>query len=299
MSDRSFAAASLLVAMLLWASSFVALKFAFRYYDPMLVVFGRMLVATLCFALVWRWLPRPAYRPGDALLLCLMVLSEPCLYFLFEARALELTSASQAGVITAMLPLLVAMGAFVWLRERLDPIAWAGFALAMLGAVWLSLGADSQESAPAPLLGNFFEFCAMVCATAYTLCLKRLSGRYSAWLLTAFQAFAGALFFLPWALVASWEQPPAYSGPGLAAIIYLGTLINIGAYGLYNVAVARISASQASAFVNLIPVFTVLLAWWLLGEQLNVEQWLAAALVIGGVFLSQMKLTARAASVAG
>ena len=41
--------ASLLLAMLLWASSFVALKLAFRSYHPMVVIFGRMFIASLCF----------------------------------------------------------------------------------------------------------------------------------------------------------------------------------------------------------------------------------------------------------
>ena len=38
---------TLLGAMLLWASSFIALKIAFRDFDPMVVIFGRMLVASL------------------------------------------------------------------------------------------------------------------------------------------------------------------------------------------------------------------------------------------------------------
>jgi len=42
-------AISLIVAMLLWASSFVALKLAFSTYQPMQVIFGRMFIASLCF----------------------------------------------------------------------------------------------------------------------------------------------------------------------------------------------------------------------------------------------------------
>ena len=51
MKDNRFQAAaytSLLIAMVLWASTFVALKLAFRAYDPMVVIFGRMLIASLC-----------------------------------------------------------------------------------------------------------------------------------------------------------------------------------------------------------------------------------------------------------
>jgi drug/metabolite transporter (DMT)-like permease len=58
---------------------------------------------------------------------------------------------------------------------------------------------------------------------------------------------------------------------------------------MYNYAVSRLPASQAAAFVNLIPVFTLLMAMLLLGESLNPAQWLASTLVFAGVWLSQRK----------
>jgi drug/metabolite transporter (DMT)-like permease len=45
--------------------------------------------------------------------------------------------------------------------------------------------------------------------------------------------------------------------------------------------------SRASAFINLIPLFTVMLAWLLLGETLAAAQWLACLLVLGGVLLGR------------
>jgi drug/metabolite transporter (DMT)-like permease len=73
--------------------------------------------------------------------------------------------------------------------------------------------------------------------------------------------------------------------PGLA-IIYLGTVITLGAYGLFNFGVSRIPANQAAAYVNLIPVFSVMLGWLILAEHLTGGQWLAAILVFTGVFIS-------------
>lgn len=278
---------SLLVAMALWSSSFIALKMAFVHYDPMVVIFGRMFVAAVCFMFFLKAVMRFEYRSGDWRLLLLMVASEPCLYFLFEAHALQNTSATQAGMITALAPLLVAMGALIFLAERLHKMAWVGFAVAVIGAVWLSMAGDVSESAPNPLWGNFLEFCAMVCATCYTLCLKHLSTRYSTWFLTAMQAFCGTIFFAPFLFLPSTQLPTQVVPEGIWPIVYLGTLINIGAYGLFNFGVSRINAGQASAFINLIPVFTLGLAFWLLGERLNGQQLIASLLVLGGVLLSQ------------
>jgi len=287
MFSRALPMLCLMLAMLLWASSFVVLKIAFAHYDPMVVLAGRMLVASCCFIWLLRRFGPVDYRPGDWKLIAALMLAEPCLYFLFEASALQYTSAAQAGMITALLPLLVAIGAWFCLRERLQKQAWAGFALAVIGAVWLSLAAEETAAAPAPLLGNALEFCAMICATVYTLCLKRLSRRYSPWLLTALQSFCGTLFFLPTLALPQVSLPDTWVPEAVLAILYLGILVNIFAYGLYNLGVSWIPASQASAYINLIPVFTVILAYLLLRETLSFEQLAASSLVIGGVILSQ------------
>ena len=282
------AMACLVVAMALWGSSFIALKLAFAELPPLWVIFGRMALGSVVFICAWRWRGHFDYRTGDWKYLLGLAVCEPCLYFVFEAIALQNTSASQAGMITALLPLLVAVGAFVFLHERIGRASLAGFLLAVIGVVWLSLGGEADTHAPAPLLGNFFEFLAMLCAMVYTLTLKYLSTRYSAFLLTAMQSFVGALFFLP---VAAWSAPfPAtISLAGLAAVVYLGLVVTVGAYGLYNFAVSRLPASQASAFINLIPLFTLLLAVLLLGENLTIQQLLGCGLVFSGVALSQWR----------
>jgi drug/metabolite transporter (DMT)-like permease len=253
----------------------------------MVVIFGRMLVASVCFLFfIHRWRAVTIHR-GDWKPILFMAFCEPCLYFLFEAKAIENTAASQAGMISALLPLMVAVAARVFLKETIALKTLLGFALSISGAVWLSLGGAASSSAPNPPLGNFLEFVAMVCAVGYIITLKRLTARYSPLLLTAFQAFAGSLFYLPILFLPSTRIPLQYHLGGTLAVIYLGAFISFGAYGLYNFGVSRIPVSQASAFVNLIPVFTVLLGWLILGEQFTPTQYLAALLILTGIFLSQ------------
>lgn len=277
---------SLVAAMLLWSSSFVALKIAFRGYHPMQVIFARMFIASLCFLVFIPAFRKITWRRRDFKYLSIMAICEPCLYFLLEAKALKLTSASQAGMLTAMLPLLVALMAWIWLKEKISRQTLIGFSLAIVGACWLSFASDTSSNAPNPLLGNFCEFLAMVCAAVYTVSLKHLSSNYPPLFLTAFQAFVGSLFFFPflflpdvgWAV--TWEP-----GPGLA-VLYLGTFITLGAYGCFNYGVSRIPASRAAGYVNLIPVFCVILGMLILGDQLNSSQWLAIGLVFCGVWFS-------------
>ncbi len=282
---------SLLMAMAIWASSFIALKMAFRVYDPMVVIFARMLVASLCFLPLLPYLLKEVrFRSSDVKSILLMAFCEPCLYFLFEAKALELTSASQAGMITALLPALVAVCARLAFNERLSVLAYAGFGLAMAGACWLSLSGRPEPSAPNPMLGNFLEFIAMVCATGYIINLKRLTFRYPPLFLTAVQAFIGSLFYFPILFLPSTSLPVVVEAVPTAAVIYLGAVVTLGAYGMYNFGVSRIPVSRASAFVNLIPVFTLVMGRVVLGERFTLQQYMASALVLAGITVSQMEL---------
>lgn len=287
--------AGLFLAMLLWGSSFVALKIAFRDYHPMVVIFGRMLVASLCFLFLIPGFLKLRFTRQDIKHLLLMSAFEPCLYFIFEARAIENTTASQAGMITAILPLMVAIGAWIVLKERITRLALIGFFIAMLGAVWLSLAGEQSEYAPNPMLGNFYEFLAMVCAAGYTIVLKHLTARFPVSFLTASQAFIGSLFFLPFLFLPGTNLPDNFLPVPVLAIVYLGVVVTLFAYGLYNFGVSQIPANQAAGFINLIPVFSVLLGMLILGETMTFWQWCASGLVFGGVLVSRRGSTAAVA----
>ncbi len=279
---------ALVLAMILWASSFIALKFAFRTYDPLVVIFGRMFIASVCFVIIGKRLAQSLhYRKGDYRLILFMALCEPCLYFLFEAKAVENTTASQAGLITAMLPIMVMIAAAFILKERITRRSIAGSVMAISGVCWLTLQSTPTTDAPNPLLGNFLELLAMVCATGYTIALKSLTERYPPFFLTAMQAFVGCLFYFPLLLYPQTELPSEFHlGPTLA-IVYLGAVITLGAYGLYNFGLKHVPANKAASYVNLIPVFSVIMGWLILGETFTGGQIAAAAVIMGGVYLSQ------------
>lgn len=278
---------SLFVGMLLWGSSFVAFKYAVMFFDPIVVVFMRMALSAFLFLLVLpRWRPRNLRRE-DLGFMVFMALCEPCFYFVFEGQALTLTSASQAGMVAATLPILVAVCAGFFLGEQLSSRSWTGLVLALAGVVWVSISGVATEAAPRPLLGNFLELLAMFCAAGYTVSMKKLCARYSPWFLTAVQSMVGTVFFFPLLFLPSTALPVAFPvGPSLA-VLYLCVFISIGAYGFYNYGISKLPAWQASAFVNLIPVFSMLLGWLCLDERLNFSQLAGVGVVFAGVLLCQ------------
>lgn len=280
--------AAVFTAVVIWASSFIALKIAVNEVTPMVVIFLRLLLGSCAFLAAWPWIRHGVnYQAGDWKLLLGMALFEPCFYFVFEAQAMRYTSAGQAGMVTAILPLLVAVLAYFTLKERNSLRQWLGFLVAVIGVVWMTLYSESGEQAPNAPLGNLLEFLAMLMAAGYTLMIKHLTRRYSAFVLTALQSFIGTIFFLPLALLSSW--PSSISITALACIAFLGLIVSLGGYGLYNYSLSHIKASTSAGYINLLPVFTLLFSMLLLGERLQAMQWFAIGLVFIGVLLSQEK----------
>ncbi len=281
---------ALIGAMLLWASSFIALKFAFMYYDPMVVIFARMAIALIFISIFFRRVFKNiTLTKSNLKYLAIMALFEPCLYFIFEAEALMHTTASQAGMITALLPIMVAIGAWLWIGEKITKYIIIGGLLAFVGAIWLSLGATSSDYAPNPIYGNIMEFLAMVSAVGYTLILKYLSKNLTPLFLTAFQALVGTIFFAPFILLTNATIPTEFPLEASLAVLYLGIGVSFGAYGLYNYGVSKIPASEASLYINLIPVFTIILAYFLLEEKFGWTEVSGSVVILLGVFIAQYK----------
>jgi len=277
----------LLGAVVFWGTSFVATKTALDSFSPMTVIWLRMAIATVVFTPAWFFIPKPAYQRGDVKWLALIALLQPCVYYLAEGYAVRLTTSSAAGVISAMVPLLVAAGAWMFLGERLSVRSCVAIAISLVGVAMLSVGGHAQASAPNPVLGNVLEVVAMASAAGSMIALKHLSARYDPWFLTGLQAGVGALFFLPGALASG---PAGWAGAAPVAwgsVAYLGVAVSLGAFGLYNTAVVHMPANRAALSINLVPAVALASGWLLRGESLSPGQLAACAVVVGAVVLSE------------
>jgi drug/metabolite transporter (DMT)-like permease len=277
---------AILGAVALWGASFSVMKALVAVLPPESVMLARQAGACLAVACFLPRLSLAGYRKGDWKWLGLFVFFMPCAYFLLESNALTLTTSSQAGVISASVPLLVALGARMVLGEPLTRRTLAGLALSMAGVCWLTLAGAPDAQAPNPLLGNVLELLAMLCAAGSIIVLKRLSSRFGSWTLTAMQTFAGLVFFLP-GLPGLVGAASELSAAQVGGLVFLGVGVTLGAFGLHNYGISRLPAARGAAPINLVPVVAVVLGWAALGEALNPAQMLAAVTVLAGVFLSQ------------
>lgn len=282
-----FPVLAILGAVLFWGSSFAAMKHLVNGINPWAAMWLRTGVATLVLAPFSARIAEPVKNGKDKLALALMALFMPCLYFLSESYALTYTTATQAGLISASLPLMVSAGAGFFFKEKTTPAGWIGLGLSMLGVAILTMGGGPVGNGSNPALGNMLELLAMVFAAGYMLLVKRLSANYGPWTLTAVQNCAGCIFFLPGLYLLFRDG----LGPDPLHVLmvagYLGVFVTLGAFGLYNVGMSRLPAGKASAFINLVPAIAAFFGWFLLDERLTLAQLLASGIIFAGVGLAQ------------
>ncbi len=282
------AVAALILASLVWSSAYVIMKWALEYFPPLTLIALRICLAATALALFWSRLTKNmGYRRGDWKWFVLLALSEPCFYFIFEIYGLTWTTASQAGAISSLTPILTALAGFIFLGEKLSLRTWLGAFLAIGGALWLTVSAESSLSAPNPVKGNFLVFCAMICATVYFICARRLGQRYRPSVVTAFQTWLGGLFYLPFLFLPGLRPPLEAPPQAWLAVLYLALAVSLGGYSCFNFGLSRMKAGQAAVYVNLIAVFTLAMGIIFLGERPLPAQYMACGIIVGGLYLSR------------
>ncbi len=288
-----FAYISLFFCMITYGASFLAMKVVLFEYEPSTMMMFRMMISALVFmpfmVTVYRNIK---IRKKDIGLLFLMTICEPCLYYLFESNAINYTTSSQAGIVCSMLPLFITLGAILVLREKVPVAAFGGFLIAIVGSIMLSCNSTATEIAPRPLLGNALEFMAVIMTTVSIITTKYLMDRYPPFFLAAFQTMSGALFFT----LLNFIQGNGFHinlNMTFFVIIYLG-LVTVTDYALYNFAMCTLSASKASAFLYLQPVFAIIFGVLFLNEFLSAVQIFAVFLIFVGLILSQKKMLVKA-----
>lgn len=280
---------SAITGCILWGSALSIVKIALEEYDPVFLVFARMAISALVLTPIvfYRFRPIRIYSRRDFLLLVLLTLCDPVGFFTFEALALQHTSASQASMMWAVAPLLNTMAALLILRERTSRPVIICFIVAMAGVMLLTAGGGVSEHASNPVLGNFLELLSLCGAAGFLVILRFLRGRYPAMLVVWFQSLGATIFFLPALAFDSVALPTEFNFGPFLSLLYLGACVTFGAQACSAFAVARMPVSRLSALSNMIPVVGVLTGMLLLGETMSPIQWVASALVLGVVLVSQ------------
>jgi drug/metabolite transporter (DMT)-like permease len=280
--------ASLVLVAIIWGINFSIVKFGTSLIDPLAYNGVRVLLAgvvLLAIALASRG-PLPPLRE-IGVLLALGVLGNG-VYQVFFVEGVARTRASDAGLVIAASPALIAIVGRLLGVERVSGRGVMGILASIGGIAFVVLGTTNATAGDASIRGDLLVLAGSVCWAFYTVLLKPYTEHLSGLHVSAFTMLGGAipLFFLAWPHIAAtaWAQ---LSLKGWSAIVYSGVFALVIAYLFWYRGVRVIGPTRTAMYSNLQPVVAVLMAWWLLGETPTWWQGVGTACIVGGLLLTR------------
>ncbi|MGP6488133.1 DMT family transporter [Duffyella gerundensis] len=276
-----------LFAVLIWSINAIVSKLSADAIDPAAISLYRWLLAFLVltpFVLpgVWRNRQRVRQVWWQLALLGLlgMVLYQSLAYF-----AAHTVSALFMGILNALIPLLTVLLSVPLLRLAPTVGILLGSVISFSGLVWLVSAGEPQQLMTHGLgKGELMMLAASTSYALYGVLTKRWSIGLPNWQSLYVQIFFGLLFLTPNFLLAPEVTLNLHNLP---LVLFAGIPASIIAPFLWIQGVQRMGASTASIFMNLVPIFTALIAVLFLHEQLHSYHFIGGGLTLVGVVLAQ------------
>jgi len=290
-SKRALTYGGITLSMLFWAGSFIGYKVAYRYFEPMALIFFRMVLASIFLYLLIRLTGHSEkIRRQDWGAFLLLALFEPLLYFLGESYGMTMVSATTGSVIVTTIPLFTPFAAYLLWRERITWIKAAGIVISFAGVCMVLLGKGFRLTAPPA--GVALMFMAVFSAVAYTGVIVNLAKKYKPITIIWVQSFLGAVYFLPIFLLTDLKETLAmhFDWEVVLPLLFLAIFPSSLSFIFYTHAIREIGITRANVFTNFIPVFTAVLSFMILDETLTGNKIIGIPVVLAGLMMTQISL---------
>lgn len=279
----------IVLSMLFWGMSFIWTRIALADFNPITVILFRLILSSLILLLVVK-ISRSQEKIAkeDRKWFLLLALSEPFFYFLGENFGLQYVSPAITSAIIATIPLITPIVAFIFLKEKIDKYLVSGVLLSFFGIIYMLVNPDLSLNASSK--GIALIFLAVFSAVAYTFFIRKLAHKYKAITILTLQNIIGAIYFLPIFLIFDVKELMVshFSLNAILAIVQLAIFASSIAFLLFIIVVAKLGMIKANIFTNLIPVFTAIFAYFIIGEMITLQKAIGIILVITGILISQI-----------
>ena len=273
-------------ALVFWASAFVAIRHLGDQISPGPLSLGRLAVGSVALGavLITRGWIRPA--SGDWVRLVAIGILWFGIYNVALNAGERRVDAGTAAMLIQVAPVLIAVLAVLFLRERSGMFLWVGLVVAFAGVA--VIGLTTSPGGDRDVLGVVL---CLVSAAAYSVSVilqKPLLTRMTALQVTWVACTVGTIACLPFA-PGLWRDASAASVGDVGWIVYLGVFPTAVAFTAYAYALTHMSASNLGVTTYLVPPITVLMAWVLLAETPPALAYVGGGLCLAGVALARRR----------
>lgn len=281
----------LLLTALCWGGTFIAGRVLAQSVGPFSGAFLRFAVASLCLSAIMlrheKALPRPSGR--HIVVLLLMGMTGIFSYNVFFLKGLKLVEAGRASIIIACNPIFIALMSALFFRERLNGLKVAGIVVSVSGAITAIARGDLSVLLNGGFgWGELYVFGCVASWVAYSLFGKAVMSSLSPLAAVTYSSVAGTVCLLPAAVLEDLRGVAAYPFDAWVSIFYLGFFGTVLGFVWYYQGIQRIGPVRAGLFINFVPVFALLLAFFILKEPVTPSLFIGAILVSSGVYLTTL-----------
>jgi drug/metabolite transporter (DMT)-like permease len=277
----------LVLANLFWAGNFLFGSVVVDQLSPFLLTALRWAAAAPLLIVLAIVVERPRWRdalrewPMHLLLAALGLVG----FCVFSYEALRHTTPTDAAVVGAINPAIIAVVAGLIARERVGARRSAGIVVSLVGVLVVISGGDLGSLLRFDVNdGHVWMLGAVVVWTGYTILGRRLStGPVTA---SAVQASLTTIVLAPFVIPQLGDV--SLHGSAIGGLLYIAIFPSVLSLVLWNVSVKKVGASTAGVYLNLLPIFTALLGL-AVGVPLSLATVLGGALVVLGVTITSTR----------
>lgn len=318
-----YALLAMLGATAIWGFAPPIIKYTLNYLPPFSFLFFRFLiVCLLIFPFLYLELRRQNVSMRDFPALALAgLLGQASLILIFYG--LKYTSSLEVAVIGIIAPLLTVVAGHYFFNDKINIYIKFGLIITSFGTLVLAIGPILDSTIPntsrnARIAGNILIVIYNLFWTAHVLWSKRIRGensyrvnevakflgisvprkKYSSQLITGLSFYVGLVALLPFYLLEStgrigsggfsiFTMPAA----GWLGLLYMAIFSSIIAYGLFEWSLKFLKITDTVIFSYISPIFTLPVAFLLLGEVPTKDILLGSAIIILGIFVAEHKKT--------
>ncbi len=272
----------------IWGGSFLFMRIAAADFGPFALVEMRLCLGAVIL-LPFLWSSRKQFTSGRMWMhLAWIAAVNSAIPFCLFAWGAERAPAGIGAITNSLAAMFVTLVAFIFYGEQIAQRRAIGLLLGFIGVAVLASDktAGGGSVGPAVLAGTTAALMYGIGMNAVRTHLKGVPASAVA----AATLSAASLLLAPIA-IHTWPTHPIPVMSWVSAIL-LGILCTGIAYAVFYRLIHRIGAPRASTVTYLVPLFGVVWAWLFLGEPLTTKMATAAALILGGVALSQQRTSA-------
>ena len=280
-------------ATAIWSGNFIIARGLNESIPPVSLAFWRWVVAVIVF------LPfalKPLITEWDILrknifYLCITALLGITIFNTLIYFAGHTTTAINLSLISITFPVFIVILSRIFYGELITINKGVGIILVATGIVFLiTKGTFSRLLNISFAIGDIWMLVAAIIFAVYSILLKRKPKQLSIWAFQLSTFILGLIFLFPFFI---WEyitaSPVEFDTKTVSSILYVGIFASLSAFVLWNKAVMTVGPSKAAMIYYTLPLFSGILAYVFLKEDITILHLYSALLIVSGILIANFE----------